>query len=69
MATALMEEAENQMRGLGLTRAFAEGSLTAQTFFARRGWVVLRQQWFERSGVTLTNFARGKMLVRETAGS
>ena len=64
VATALMDEVESQMRGLGLPRAFADVSLTAKTFFAGRGYVVLRQQWFEKSGVTLTNFVMEKMLFR-----
>jgi len=69
VATALMEEVESQLRGLGLSRAYADVSFTAKTFFAGRGYVVLRQQWFEKSGVTLTNFAREKMLARETIKS
>ena len=66
VATALMEEVESQLRGLGLSRAFADASLTARTFFEQRGYGVLRQQWFEKSGVTLTNFAMEKMLADET---
>ena len=63
VATALMEEVENQLRVLGLPRAFADVSLTARAFFAGRGYVALRQQWFEKNGVTLTNFAMEKGLA------
>lgn len=69
VATALLEDVESQLRKPGWARAFANGSLTAKAFFAARGYVVLRQQWFEKGGVTLTNFAMEKILAPETGSA
>jgi putative acetyltransferase len=62
VAQALLTEAESQLRALGVQRATAHASVTARRFFEAMGYVVLEQRWFEKDGVTLTNFAMDKDL-------
>ena len=63
VARALLCEAESQLRGLGVRRATVHASITARLFFEAMGYVVLEQRWFEKGGVTLTNFAMDKDLT------
>ena len=56
----LYEAVEREARALGLSRLFAEVSITARPFFERRGFAVTREQVVYRSGVALTNFVMEK---------
>lgn len=45
-------------------RIITHASITARPFFEGRGYVVLKEQMVERSGVLLTNFIMEKVLVK-----
>jgi len=60
--TLLMEHVEAVARGFGLTRLYAEVSLTAQPFFLARGWIRLRDNAVSRGNVVLTNTSMEKLL-------
>ena len=60
----LYEAVEQEARALGLSRVFAEVSITARPFFERRGFTVAREQTVHRGGVPLTNFVMEKPLPR-----
>ena len=53
---------EQEARALGLSRVFAEVSITARPFFERRGFTVVREQTVHPNGVPLTNFVMEKPL-------
>lgn len=63
VARALLTEVEAQLRALGVSRATTHASITARPFFEAMGYVMLEQRWFEKDGVTLTNFSMDKDLV------
>jgi putative acetyltransferase len=63
IARALLTEVEAQLRARGVRRVTAHASITARPFFEAMGYVVLEQRWFEKDGVTLTNFAMDKDLA------
>lgn len=52
MMAAILSEAER----LGVSRLFAEVSITAKPFFERHGFVVLAEQQVAVRGVTLANY-------------
>ena len=62
VARALLGEAESQLRAWGVRRVTVHASITARPFFEAMGYLVLEQRWFEKAGVTLTNFAMDKDL-------
>jgi len=62
VARALLREAETQLFANGVRRVTAHASITARPFFEAMGYVVLAQKWFEKDGVTLTNFAMDRDL-------
>ena len=62
IARALLNEAETQLRALGVSRATTHASITARPFFEAMGYVMLEQRWFEKDGVRLTNFSMDKDL-------
>jgi len=62
VARSLLEEVETQLRALGVQRATTHASITARPFFERMGYVMLEQRWFEKDGITLTNFSMDKDL-------
>ena len=64
VARALLREVEDQLCALGVRRATVHASVTARPFFEAMGYVVLEQRWFEKDGVTLTNFAMDKDLAK-----
>lgn len=65
VGTALMARAVPEARAHGITRLFAEVSLTAEPFFARHGFTVVRPQDVERNGVTLHNLSMERHLGLE----
>ena len=46
----------------GFHRITTESSITARQFFERRGYIAVREQRIERSGVALGNFMMEKLL-------
>ena len=62
VARALLQEAEMQLRAAKVHRATVHASITARPFFEAMGYALLEQRWFEKDGVTLTNFAMDKDL-------
>ncbi|TQK20582.1 GNAT family acetyltransferase [Microbacterium sp. SLBN-154] len=62
VATALLAALEEEARALGATRLFADVSITARPFFARRGFTVQAEQRPVRAGVELVNFRMVKTL-------
>ena len=66
IARSLLDEAEKQLRALGVKRATTHASITARPFFESRGYVLLEQRWFEKDGVMLTNFSMDKDLDAQT---
>ena len=63
IARSLLQEAETQLRELGVRRVTTHASLTARPFFESMGYVMLEQRWFEKDGVTLTNYSMDKDLA------
>lgn len=59
----LYQALEAKATELGLTRIFLEASITAQPFFARRGFRVVAQQTVVRRGVAMTNYKMAKSLT------
>ena len=58
----LYEAAEREARERGLTAVFTDASVTARSFFERRGFGVVREQTVVRRGVGMTNFVMEKHL-------
>lgn len=67
VARALVTAAETELRERGLRRVTTHASITARPFFEALGYVLLEQRWFEKDGVTLTNYAMDKDLSPTTA--
>jgi ribosomal protein S18 acetylase RimI-like enzyme len=65
VGTALLAHATGIARGAGLARLYAEVSITALPFFARRGFRVVRTQEVERRGQTLRNHLMERSLRPE----
>jgi putative acetyltransferase len=63
VGSAILARLEEHARTLGLTRLFAEVSITARPFFEARGFSVVQQQTIVRRGVTLTNFVMERCLL------
>jgi putative acetyltransferase len=70
VASALLDKAEATARAEGLYRLWTEASLTAEGFFARRGFRVLSRQVVEKRGQRLRNavMERPLALLGETPG-
>ena len=62
LAQLLYCRIEQEASELGLRALRTDASHYARPFFARLGWVVIREQRVERHGVELTNFAMQKAL-------
>lgn len=60
VATALCNELE---KGFYSITAFA--SITAKRFFEKRGYIVIREQTVERSGIELTNYEMKKEIAQQ----
>jgi putative acetyltransferase len=59
----LYEVLEARAAALAIASIFLEASITAQPFFARRGFRVVAQQTVVRRGVVMTNFKMAKSLI------
>jgi putative acetyltransferase len=66
-AGLLLAVIEADARRQGLRRIFTEASLTARSFFERRGFAVLASQTVEKRGQRLTNFRMEKLLAGDRA--
>lgn len=62
VGTALMVHLEAEAKCRGLPRLHAEASLTAEPFFAARGFSVVRRQTVVRNGIELANSVMEKAL-------
>lgn len=62
IATALMDQLEEQAKSLALFKIETDASITAKPFFERRGYEVVRLQRIERKGVVLSNYKMLKSL-------
>jgi putative acetyltransferase len=60
VATALLAKVEAAAAELDLPRIFTEASITARTFFERRGFSVVTPQIVRLQGQSLTNFLMEK---------
>lgn len=67
IATALCDALEHHGAATGLHRFTTHASITAQPFFAHRGYQTLEEQQVERLGILLTNYhmEKGTLLPRE----
>lgn len=63
VATVLYAEAERVLRTKGLRRIHTQASITAQPFFARQGFKVVKHQTVRVRGVDLPNAVMEKSLV------
>ncbi len=63
IASALYRAAESALRAKGLKRLHTEASLTAQPFFARQGFRIVKHQFVQIRGVELPNAVMEKLLV------
>jgi putative acetyltransferase len=65
VATALFQRVEMAARAQGLSRIFTEASITACSFFERRGFRVVTPHVVEIRGQKLANFRMEKALSRD----
>lgn len=65
VGTALLSQIEQIAAATNMTRLFTEASITAQPFFQRRGFHVVRSQDVERQGVRFRQFVMEKVLAQE----
>lgn len=63
IAAALYSAAEQALRARGLTRIHTQASVTAQPFFARQGFTVVKHQLVHVRGVDLPNAVMEKTLT------
>ena len=61
VASRLLDRVEAEARRLGLTRLYAEASITARPFFSRKEFVVVRPQLVDVRGHTFRNFVMEKL--------
>ena len=67
VGAALLHRIEQEAISAGLRRLFTEASITARSFFAAHGFVVLKQQIVVRRHVELKNFLMEKRLQADTS--
>ncbi|MGN0241145.1 MAG: GNAT family N-acetyltransferase [Candidatus Weimeria sp.] len=60
IATAICDELEGSVSGKRITTC---ASITAEPFFLKRGYHVVRRQEVERNGVSLTNYLMEKLVI------
>lgn len=63
IADALLAEAEQRAREIGVSRLYSEASEMARPAFARAGYRVTHRRDFEVDGVAIHNFAMEKLLA------
>ncbi len=63
LATLLAVEIENYARENAIPRITTEASITAKSFFLRRGYAVIREQTVERKGQRLINYYMAKEIT------
>ena len=61
IASRLLARIEAEARRLELSRLYTEASITAEPFFRRRGFLVVRPQLVEVRGRTFRNFVMEKV--------
>jgi putative acetyltransferase len=61
IASALLDQIEAEARSIGLRRLYTEASITAEPFFRRRGFSMVRPQDVEVRGHTFRNFVMDKV--------
>lgn len=62
VGTKILDQIELTARNLEIKKLFVEASITAKPFFARKNFMVVKQQEVERSGQKLINFVMEKVL-------
>ncbi len=62
IGTQILEQIELKARSLRIKNLCTEASITAKPFFARKGFVVVRQQKVERRGQKFINFLMEKII-------
>ena len=62
IASRLYAAAEADLRGRGVPRIHTVASVTAQPFFLRKGFALVRAQWVEVRGVRMPNAIMEKTL-------
>lgn len=62
LGTLLLEDAENYALERGAARITSEVSITARSFFERRGYRVIRQQLRRAKNLLLINFVMEKVI-------
>lgn len=63
VASKLYEEIEDHARKLNLKEISTEASITAKTFFKKKGFKVINKQKRKAKNLHLTNFVMKKMIV------
>ena len=63
IGSALIKEIEKIAHQNNINRLFANVSITAQSFFEKKGFTVLKRQTIVRRGVKLDNFVMEKLLT------
>lgn len=61
IASALLDQIEAEARSIGLRRLYTEASITAEPFFRRRGFSMVRPQDVEVRGHAFRNFVMDKV--------
>ncbi len=65
IATLLLSEVEQIAEQYGVTQITSEVSLTARTFFEKKGYEVVKAQKYRTNKLELTNFVMRKILNYE----
>jgi putative acetyltransferase len=63
VGSQIYQAIETQALELGLTRLFTEASITAQPFFDRMGFALVREQKVSCRGETFINYGMEKSLI------
>lgn len=66
VATAIVNELEQQAAKNGISIFTTHASITAKPFFERRGYHIVRENKVKRNGVELLHFIMEKRLEKET---
>lgn len=62
VATAIVNNLEEEAKKHGIKEITTHASITAKSFFEKRGFVVVKEQQWPIRGVKLTNFVMKKLL-------